>query len=40
MDIVHRNDIHLTNTDYWSPLGVDICFNPHFKAYLDFSRSL
>ncbi len=40
MDIVHRNDIHLTNTDYWSRLGMDICFDPHFKEYLDFSRSL
>jgi hypothetical protein len=40
MDIVHRYDIHLTDADYWSRLGADICFNPHFKEYLDFSRSL
>ncbi len=40
MDIVHRHDIHLTNADYWSRLGADICFDPHFKEYLDFSQSL
>jgi hypothetical protein len=37
---VHWNDIHLTNADYLSRLGTDICFNLHFKEYLDFSRSL
>jgi hypothetical protein len=34
--IVHRNDIHLANVDYWSRLGKDICFDPLFKSYLDF----
>jgi len=38
VDIVHRNDIHLTNADYWSRLGADICFDPLFKSYLDFDR--
>ena len=40
VDIVHRNDIHLTDADYWSWLGADICFDPQFKGYLDFNRSL
>ena len=40
VDIVHRNDIHLTNADYWSRLGADICFDPLFKSYLDFDRGL
>ena len=40
VDIVHRNDIHLTDADYWSRLGADICFDPQFKGYLDFNRSL
>jgi hypothetical protein len=40
IDIVHRNDIHLTDADYWSRLGADICFDPQFKGYLDFNRSL
>ena len=37
VDIVHRNDIHLTDANYsWSRLGADICFDPLFKSYLDF----
>jgi len=40
MDIVHRNDIYLTNTGYWSRLGEDICYDPLFKAYLDFDCGL
>jgi hypothetical protein len=40
MDIVHRNDIYLANADYWSRLGEDICYDPLFKAYLDFDRGL
>jgi hypothetical protein len=36
IDIVHRNNIHLTDADYWSRLGADICFDPLFKSYLDF----
>jgi hypothetical protein len=40
MDIVHWNDIHLTDAAYWSCLGADICFDPHFKEYLDFCRNL
>jgi hypothetical protein len=40
VDIVHRNDAHLTDADYWSRLGADICFDPLFKSYLDFDRSI
>ncbi len=40
IDIIHRNDAHLTDADYWSRLGADICFDPPFKSYLDFNRSL
>jgi hypothetical protein len=40
MDIVHRNNILLTDADYWSRLGVDICYVPLFKSCLDFDRGL
>ncbi len=40
VDIVHGNDTHLTDADYWSRLGADICFDPLFKSYLDFDRGL
>jgi hypothetical protein len=40
INIVHRNDTHLTDADYWSRLGADICFDPLFKSYLDFDRGL
>jgi hypothetical protein len=34
MDIEHRNDIFLSDADYWSRLGVDLCFNPLLKTYI------
>jgi hypothetical protein len=34
MDIEHRNDIHLTDADYWSWLGADICYDPLLKDYI------
>jgi hypothetical protein len=40
VDIVHQNDTHLADADYWSRLGADICFNPLFKSYLNFDRGL
>jgi hypothetical protein len=40
VDILHQNDTHLTGTDYWLHLGKDICFDPHFRDYLQFDRSL
>jgi hypothetical protein len=36
VDVVHQNDSHLVDADYWSRLGADICFDPLFKSYLDF----
>ncbi len=35
MDIKHRNDIFLMNADYWSRLGVNLCFNPLLKSYIE-----
>ena len=40
VDITHQNNFHLTDADYWSRLGADICFDPLFKSYLDFDRGL
>ncbi len=40
VDIVHWNDTHLIDADYWSWHGEDICFDPHFHEYLQFDRSL
>jgi hypothetical protein len=28
------------DTDYWSCLGADLCFDPLFKTYLDITRTL
>jgi hypothetical protein len=35
MDIEHRNNIHLTDADYWSRLGADICYDPLLKDYIE-----
>jgi hypothetical protein len=32
--------MHLTDADYWSRLGKDICFDTHFCEYIQFDRSL
>jgi hypothetical protein len=40
IDIVHRNNTHLTDVDYWLRLGKDICFDLHFCEYLQFDHSL
>ncbi len=40
VDIIHGNDTYLTNADFWSHLGADICYNPLFKLYLNFDRRL
>jgi hypothetical protein len=40
VDIIHRNDTHLTDADYWSCLGADICYNPLFKSYLNSDQGL
>jgi hypothetical protein len=34
MDIVHQNNIHMTNEDYGSRLGVGVCFDTQFKVTL------
>ncbi len=34
MDIEHRNDIFLTDVDYWSCLGINLCFDPLLKSYI------
>ena len=34
MDIEHRNDVYLTDADYWSRLGADLCFDPLLKEYI------
>ena len=33
IDIVHRNDINMTDADYWSRLGEDVCYDPLFKSW-------
>jgi hypothetical protein len=35
MDIEHRNNIFLSDADYWSRLGVDLCFDPLLKTYIE-----
>lgn len=40
MDIIHRNNILLTDTDYCLCFGVDIFYDPLFKSCLDFDRGL
>jgi hypothetical protein len=34
MIIKHRNDVCLTNADYFSQLGANLCFNPLLKEYV------
>jgi hypothetical protein len=34
MVIEHRNDMCLTNADYFSRLGADLCFDPLLKEYV------
>jgi hypothetical protein len=41
MDIEHRNNQHLVNTNYWLQLSADLCFDPLLKDYIqraDFLR--
>jgi hypothetical protein len=35
VDIVHQNNNYITDANYWSRLGADLCFDPLFKTYLD-----
>jgi hypothetical protein len=34
MEIKHRNNHFLTDADYWSCLGADLCFDPLLKEYI------
>ena len=34
MDIEHRNDIHLTDADYFSRLGSNLCYDPLLRDYI------
>ena len=34
MDIEHCNDIHLTDVDYFSRLGSDLCYDPLLRDYI------
>jgi hypothetical protein len=34
MEIEHRNNHFLTDTDYWSHLGANLCFDPLLKEYI------
>jgi hypothetical protein len=40
VNIVHRNDNNITDADYWSCLGANLCFDPVFKTYLNLTRKL
>ncbi len=40
IDIIHMNDHYITDADYWSRLGADLCFDPLFKTYLNITRML
>jgi hypothetical protein len=40
VNIVHQNDNYMTDADYWSRLGADLCFDPLFKKYLDLTWKL
>jgi hypothetical protein len=39
VDIIHRANKFLVDTDYWSQLNADICYNPTFRKYLRFISS-
>ncbi len=40
VNIVHRNNHYITDANYWSHLGANLCFNPLFKTYLDLTCKL
>jgi hypothetical protein len=40
MIIEHRNNACLTNADYFSRLGADLCFNPLLKEYVQQAHTL
>ncbi len=40
VNIVHWKDNDITDADYWSCLGANLCFDPLFKICLDLNWSL
>jgi hypothetical protein len=40
VNIGHQNSHNISDSDYWSQLGADLCFDPLFKAYLELTWSL
>ncbi len=40
VDIVHRHNKHLVDTNYWSRLDADLCYNPLFRTYLRLVKDL
>jgi hypothetical protein len=40
VDIVHQRNEHLVDTDYWSQLDADLCYNPSFRTYLRLVEDL
>ncbi len=40
INIVYRNDHYITDADYCSHLGTNLCFDPLFKTYLNLMRTL
>lgn len=40
LDIVHRANPHLIDADYFSRLGADLCFDPLYTDYLNFTTEL
>jgi hypothetical protein len=39
INILHRNDHYITDMDYLSPLGPNLCFNLLFKTYLNITQT-
>ena len=40
VDVVHRPDTEPIDADYWSRLGVDLQYDPHYVQYLTQTRQL
>ena len=40
VDIVHRPDTELVDADYWSPLGIDLNFDPLYRKYLQLTHHM
>ena len=40
VNVIHRPDTKLVDTDYWSCLGVDLQYDPLYVQYLTQTRQL